>query len=126
MISTSLKKISRVLALFAIGGTTPGAASDWPPLPSKGFVAGRPAQKSDIANGDAVFVAAIKDVVIGKPLPIPIPQYALLRDTHERVILVQAEDANGIKLFGVRGLDGKEAVVKDTDLELLGTQKPPN
>ena len=48
----------------------------------------------------------------------------LLRDTWERVILVQAEDANEIKLFGVRGLDGKEAVVKDGDLELLGTQKP--
>jgi hypothetical protein len=79
MISASLRKI--VLALFAIGGTTAGAASDWPPLPSKGFVAGRPAQKSDVENGDAVFVAAIKNVVIGKPLPIPIPQYALLRDT---------------------------------------------
>ena len=100
------------------------ASPDWPTLPSTGFVTGRPAQKNDVANGDAVFVAAVKDVVIGKPLPITIPQYALLRDTKERVILVQAEEANGMKLFGVRGLDGKEAVVTDADLELLGTQKP--
>ena len=100
------------------------ASPDWPTLPSKGFVTGRPAHKNDVANGDAVFVAAVKDVVIGKPLSITIPQYALLRDTKERVILVQAEEANGMKLFGVRGLDGKEAVVTDADLELLGTQKP--
>jgi hypothetical protein len=83
-------------------------------------------KRSTLPNGDAVFVAAVKDVIVGKPLPISIPQYALLRNTHERVILVQAEEANGIKLFGVRGLDGKEAVVQDTDLELLGTERPAN
>ncbi len=120
-----LKKAARLLAFFALGGSAAGASSDWPPLPSRGFVTGRPAQASDVQNGDAVFVAAVKNVVVGKPLPIAIPQYALLRDTNERVILVQAEDANGIKLFGVRGLDGKEAVVKEADLELLGTWKPP-
>ena len=101
-----------------------GASSDWPSLPSKGFIRARPAQMSDVSNGDAVFVAAVKDVVIGKPLPISIPQYALLHDKLERVIVVQAEEANGMKLFGVRGLDGKEAVVTETDLELLGTQTP--
>lgn len=99
-------------------------SSEWPPLPSQGFITGRPAHQADVISGNAVFVAAIKDVVIGKPLPIPIPQYALMRDTHERVILVQAEAANGMKLFGVRGLDGKEAVVTEADLELLGTQMP--
>jgi hypothetical protein len=124
MMSGELKKAAGLLALFVIGGTTVAASSEWPPLPSKGLVTGRPAQKSDVANGDAVFVAAVKDVVIGKPLPIAIPQYALTRDTHEQVILVQAEEANGMKLFGVRGLDGKEAVVMETDLELLDTQMP--
>jgi hypothetical protein len=124
MISAPLKRVAQVLTLFAIGGATPAASSEWPPLPSKGFVTGRPAQKSDVANGDAVFVAAVKGVVIGKPLPIPVPQYALLHENHERVILVQAEEANGLKLFGVRGLDGKEAVVAETDLELLGTLMP--
>jgi hypothetical protein len=122
--SAELKKAAGFLALFAIGVATVAASSEWPPLPSKGFVTGRPAQKSDVANGDAVFVAAVKDVVIGKPLPIEIPQYALLHENHERVILVQAEEANGMKLYGVRGLDGKEAVVTETDLELLGTRMP--
>jgi hypothetical protein len=124
MIKASFNKATRILAVLGIGGMMIGASSDWPPLPSKGFITGRPAQKSDVKNGDAVFVAAVKDVVVGKPLPVSIPQYALLRAKFERVILVQAEEANGIKLFGVRGLDGKEAVVTATDLELLGTQRP--
>jgi len=124
MIGQLLKSVAGSLALLAIGGTMVAASPDWPTLPCKGFITGRPAQKNDVASGDAVFVAAVKDIVIGKPLPITIPQYALLRNTKERVILVQAEEANGMKLFGVRGLDGKEAVVTDTDLELLGTQKP--
>jgi hypothetical protein len=124
MISAELKKAAGLLALFVIGETTVTASSEWPPLPSKGFVTGRPAHVSDVKNGDAVFVAAVKDVVIGKPLPISIPQYALLHNNHERVIVVQAEEANGMKLIGVRGLDGKEAVVTDTDLELLGTEMP--
>jgi hypothetical protein len=122
--SAELKKAAGFLALFAIGVATVAASSEWPPLPSKGFVTGRPAQKSDVANGDAVFVAAVKDVVIGKPLPIAIPQYALLHENHEWVILVQAEEANGMKLYGVRGLDGKEAFVTETDLELLGRRMP--
>jgi hypothetical protein len=115
------RKMTKLAALFAVGGTA--AAADWPSLPTKGFITGRPAEQSDVMNGDAIFVAAVKNVVIGKPIPIQIPQYALRRDTHERVFVVQAEDANGIKLVGVRSIDGKEAVVKDTDLDLLGTQK---
>jgi hypothetical protein len=124
MIGASLKRVARVIALFVIAGIMTGASPDWPPLPSKGFITGRPAQISDVKSGDAVFVAAVKGVVIGKPLPISIPQYALLHNNHERVILVQAEEANGMKMFGVRGLDGKEAVVTETDLELLGTEMP--
>ncbi|WP_131871209.1 MULTISPECIES: hypothetical protein [unclassified Bradyrhizobium] len=93
-------------------------------MPTYGFISGRPAQKEDVSKGDAIFVAAVNDVVIGKPLPLQIPQYALLRDKQERVILVQAEEANGIKLFGLRTLDGKEMVAKDTDVDLLGADKP--
>ena len=122
--SRVLRKIGRGLGILVLAGTSTAANTDWPPLPSQGFISGRPAQATDVQNGDAIFVAAVQGKVIGKPLPIKIPQYAYVRDTHERVILVQAEDANGIKLFGVRGLDGKEAVVRDGDLELLGTQKP--
>jgi hypothetical protein len=45
-----------------------------------------------------------------------------MRATHEIVVVVQAEDANGIKMIGTRGHDGAEAVSLDTDLDLLGTQ----
>jgi hypothetical protein len=124
MIGNTLKKVAWLLVV--LGAASAAAAADWPPLPSSGFVAGRPAQKEDVAKGNAIFSAVVNGVVVGKPIAISIPQYALLRDTRQRVILVQAEVANGITLFGVRGLDGKEAVVRDTDLELLGTQRPPD
>jgi hypothetical protein len=124
MITTRLGKVSSLLAFFVMEGTAMAGSPEWPLLPSQGFITGRPALKSDVESGNAVFVAAVKGVVIGKPLSISIPQYAMLRNNHERVILVQAEEANGMKLFGVRGLDGKETVATETDLELLGTQIP--
>lgn len=96
----------------------------WPSLPARGFIQGRAAVPADVERGDAIFVAAVHGTVVGKPLAVEVPQYALLRDTSERVILVQVEEANGIKLFGVRHLAGKEAVVKDGDLELLGSKAP--
>jgi hypothetical protein len=124
MTGANLRRIAGLLALFTIGSTSMGISSDWPALPSKGFVTGRPAHIEDVNNGDAVFVAAVNGVVIGKALATLIPQYALLRNTRERVVVVQAEEANGIRMFGVRGLDGKEAVVTEADLELLGPQIP--
>lgn len=104
--------------VFVTGGSC--MASDWPPLPSKGFVTGRAATFADVKNGDAVFVAAVKGIIIGKPLPVQIPQYAILRETAQRVIVIQAEEANGLKMIGVRTVDGKYAVVTDSDLQWLG------
>ena len=121
MIGNTLKKVAWLLVL---GGASAAAAAEWPPLPSSGFVTGRPAQKEDVAKGNAIFSAVVNGVVVGKPLPIKIPQYAVLRDGRKAVILVQAEVANGIKVYGVRGLDGKQQVVTESDIELLGTQKP--
>ena len=123
MIGDRLKKAALLLCL---GAASAAAATNWPPLPSHGFIKGRPAQKEDVARGDAVFVAAVNNVVVGKPLNIAIPQYAVLRDTHQHVILVQAEEANGVTLYGLRRLNGKEIVVKNTDVDLLGTERPPN
>ncbi|SJZ35799.1 hypothetical protein SAMN02745126_00614 [Enhydrobacter aerosaccus] len=57
-------------------------------------------------------------------MAIPVPQYGYLRDSNERVIVVQAEEANGMKMFGVRALDGQESVVTEEDIELLGVTKP--
>jgi hypothetical protein len=39
-------------------------------------------------------------------------------------ILIQAEEARGFKLFGVRDLDGMEHVATEIDLQLLGTRRP--
>ena len=124
MIRLAFKKVESILALFTIGGTSVGVSSDWLPLPTKGFIAGRPAHKEDVVKGDAVFVVDVKDTVIGTPLSIPIPQYARLIQTNERVFVVQAEEANGMKLFGLRGFDGQETMATERDLELLGTEPP--
>jgi len=111
------KYLGWLLALFA---TAAVSADKWPPLPVQGFISGRPAQLDDVRAGSAVFVAAVDSVVIGKPLSIQIPQYAQLRATREPAFVVQAEEARGIKMFGVRKFDGSDAVVTEQDLELLG------
>jgi hypothetical protein len=126
MMGAGFRMVARLLAFSTIGGTTAANSSDWPPLPSKGFIAGRAAQQDDLGKGDAVFVSMVNNVVVGKPIAISIPQYARLRETREKVILVQAEETKGIGIFGIRGLDGKEAVVTEPEVELLGTERPPN
>jgi hypothetical protein len=119
-----LRKILRILGIAGAAGTAAAADLDWPVLPAQGFISGRPASQADVNNGGAIFVASMGDKIIGKPIGMQIPQYARLKDTGARAIVVQAEEANGMKLFGVRTLDGKEMVTTDSDLELLGTQKP--
>jgi hypothetical protein len=115
-------------ALLAWLAISTALAQDWPALPTTGFVAGRPATDQDVADGNAVFVLKAYGIYFGKPLEIAIPQYAYLIKKGEkpaRVIVIQAENGKGRKLFGIRDMDGKTAVVKDTDLQLLGT-KPPD
>lgn len=84
-----------------------------------------------MADGNAVFVAKVDSKLIGVPLPIAIPQYAYVTDPHITnggpplpVIVVQAEEANGYKLFGVRDFSKKEYVTTETDLKLLGITSP--
>ena len=103
------------------------AAQGWPALPDKGFILDRAATEKDVADGNAIFVTKSNGIIIGRPIAIVIPQYAyLLEDNDKRrpVIVIQAEDANGIKLFGVRDLNGKEYVTKETDLHVLGSELP--
>src|SRR4051812_10971628 len=100
--------ISSVLAFI---GLSSAVAQGWPALPGRGFISGRPASEKDVNDGNAIFVLKSNDLPIGKPLRITIPQYAYLVEEggrRTRVILVQAEEANGIKLFGVRDVEGKE------------------
>mgnify|MGYP001292097093 CR=1 FL=1 len=103
------------------------SAQDWPPLPTSGFMFGRAATDKDVADGNAVFVLEAYGIHFGKPIDIVIPQYAYLTKRNEKpvpVIVVQAEVGKGIKVFGVRGLDGDKSTVRDYELQLLGT-KPP-
>jgi len=121
--------LRRIVSLFTFMGLSyVAAAEEWPSLPDKGFILGRAATEKDVADGNAIFVAKSNGIIIGKPIAIMIPQYAYLLEGNDKkrpVIVIQAEDANGIKLFGVRDLDGKEYVTKETDLNLLGSE-PPN
>src|SRR5271169_1106645 len=100
----------------------------WPPLPSTGFVSGRPATDEDVASGSAVFVLKQYGTYFGKPLAVTIPQYAYWNKKGEQqpvpVIVIQAEQERNLKIFGIRDLVGKTATVKDTDLQLLGANPP--
>ena len=105
-----------------------GAAQSWPALPTSGFIAGRPATDKDVADGNAVFVLRAYGVPFGKPLDVAIPQYAYLTKRGQQtvaVIVVQAEQGKGIKIFGVRDFSGKAATAKEFEVQLLGTN-PPN
>jgi hypothetical protein len=103
------------------------AKPNWPPLPTTGFISGRPATDKDVIDGNAVFALRAYGTPFGKPLDVTIPQYAYLRKKgHEPtpVIVVQAELGKGLKIFGVRDLNGKAATAKESELQLLGTHPP--
>ena len=117
------------LAQGAGGGPAPegSAPAAWPPLPTTGFVTGRAATDRDVAEGNAVFALRAYGIPFGKPLDVVIPQYAyLVRKGQEplRVIVVQAEEGKGVKIFGFRDLNGNAATARESDLQLLGTHPP--
>src|SRR5258706_2065655 len=117
-----------ICTLLFIGVNMSHAQQEWPSLPHEGFISGRPATVQDVNEGNAIFVAKIADVAVGKPIQIRIPQYAYwTSETGKRVpvIVVQAEEANGFKLFGIRDASGKEYGCTGLELTLLGTM-PPN
>ena len=110
--------------LAALVVSSNAVAAEWPPLPTTGFISERAAETIDVQNGDAVFAAAVGEKVIGRPIAIAIPQYATVRDSGEQVVVVQAEEANGLRMYGVRNLSGVETVIAEAELNLLGTNKP--
>jgi len=124
-------RVGLATLLLALGISAAAAQASppvWPPLPTTGFISGRAATDKDVADGNAVFVLKGYGVYFGKPMDVVIPQYAYLTKRGEKpvpVIVIQAEVGGGIKLFGVRGLDGDKSTARDYELKLLGT-KPPN
>ena len=120
-------------------GSTPGSSQSpasgagqsvgqsWPPLPTTGFISGRAATDKDVAEGNAVFALRAYGVAFGKPLDVVIPQYAYLTKNGQQklpVIVVQAEEGKGIKIFGIRDFAGTTATAKQSELQLLGTHPP--
>jgi hypothetical protein len=111
-----------LLGVAAAIGTV--AAQGWPALPTTGFVTGRAAVAADVEMGNAIFVGTKQGKAIGKPIAIAIPQYGVLTVPNLPVIVVQAEEVDGEKLYGTRDFQGGEYVVKGEHLKLLGTRKP--
>jgi hypothetical protein len=106
--------------------SVPDSSRPWPALPTRGFIAGRAATQQDMADGDAVFVAEVGGEIVGVPLDITVPQFAIHID-HEagvgkRVIVLQAERASGIDMIGYVEL-GTDAYGVGTaaEFEFLGT-----
>jgi hypothetical protein len=111
-----------ILIFFMPLGISPALGDEWPPLPRSGYIAGRVASPQDLKAGNALFVASNGDTVISTPLTLTIPQYAYWygKGQRVRVILVQAEEAQGVRICGVRDLNGKAIVCTEAELTLLG------
>jgi hypothetical protein len=98
----------------------------WPQLPVTGFISGRAATFQDIQDGNAVFVTKVDGAATGRPLAVTIPQYAYYTNGGKKVpvVIVQAEEDNGMQLFGFRDAAGAEYVASGPELELLGASHP--
>jgi hypothetical protein len=119
-------RLKLAILLIALGASA-ALAQSWPALPATGFISGRPATDKDVSDGNALFVLKAHGLYFGKPVDIVIPQYAYLLHKGAKpmpVIVIQAEQERSIKLFGVRAEDGEVFVVREPELQLLGT-KPP-
>jgi hypothetical protein len=97
----------------------------WPPLPTSGFLKGRPAKQDDVTQGNAAFM-----LPGSQAMNIVIPQYGYHNDpdSGKRVpgIVIQAERApDGKELAGMKRLDdGSFVVGLIKEFTLLGTSQP--
>jgi hypothetical protein len=101
------------------------AAVEWPPLPTDGFVSGRPADKDDVAAGRAAVSAYSEGRIAARPIPNAVPQYAFhVDEAGKRTpgIIIQAEQAGPLRIIGFRPLsnDGLIAAL-EKEFEFLGT-----
>lgn len=115
--------------LSLLSGAALAGGQAWPDLPRTCYVSGRAATVADVKAGCAVFVASSNGKLIGKPLNIEIPQYAIHVDKKTgkktRVIVIQAETAQGLKLVGYKDVGSRKRVVDSLgSLRLLGSKRP--
>ncbi|NKC00305.1 MAG: hypothetical protein GKR90_17715 [Pseudomonadales bacterium] len=106
-----------------------GNSVSWPELSNFSFVSGRAATDTDAKAGSAAFVLKANDVVVGEPLDLEIPQYAVHVNVETgartRVVLIQAEGFEGMKILGAIEVDsGGTMAGLFTEFELLGTRIP--
>ena len=84
-----------ILQVWVVAEGEKKGSISWPPLPKKGFVKGRAASFEDVELGNAGFYFKIEGRIIGVPLDIAIPQYAIHRnsETGEQTpgIIIQGE-----------------------------------
>jgi hypothetical protein len=124
-----MKARARLVTLIAalMAATAAANAQEaWPPLPKEGFIAGRTATRADVAAGKAVFAPEAGGASVGKPLAVAIPQYAYYKEGGKRtpVIVVQAEEVQGMKMVGARLANGKAVVGLLQNFDLLGKVPP--
>jgi hypothetical protein len=123
-----MKPLRRFLLglLVLVGAGVNAQEAAWPPLPKQGFSSGHTATRADVAKGNAVFVPEVGGVSVGRPLAIVIPQYAYYKEEgkKEPVIVIQAEEVQGMKMLGARRTNGKHVVGLLENFELLGRTPP--
>lgn len=125
--SLSWSAVSLILLVGGTNATTGGGHFTWPTLPTTGFISGRPATQRDVADGNAGFSAEVAGEVIGHPLPITIPQYAIWTDGNGRkvpVVIIQAELARNLEIFGLKLANGESVICTRAELVLLGQDLP--
>jgi len=102
---------------------------NWPDLPEDGYLTDRAATTEDVDAGIAVFALKIDDEYVGKPVEMPIPQYAVRLDANtgeeEPVLAIQAETNGEITAIGYkRVIDGEFGVSLIDEFRFLGQYKP--
>jgi len=114
------------VAVFAAGLDAHAQVEAWPPLPKQGFIVGRTATRADVAAGNAAFVPEVGGVSAGMPLRMAIPQYAYYKEVNKKtpVIIIQAEEFQGMKMVGAKLANGKHVVGLLQNFELLGSAPP--
>ena len=126
---SKLRVIIFFILFTCMGGAMAGNKITWPKLQDSKFIAGRAATEKDVSDESAVFVLKSNGTPIGKPLSIPLPQYAIHVDgnTKKRTpcVLIQAEQAGEHKYGGCRIVaDGSYLAGLLSEFELLGNHAP--
>lgn len=114
-----------LILLFLMPLSLAAQEAEWPDLNAFKYVSGRVAKEADLANKSAIFILKDGGDYIGVPIDMELPQYAIYTDGEVnkkiRVVIIQAESAQGVNMYGGIDIrDGSGVVSLDTDFKLLG------